>query len=69
MSIYRSEVPLVHLRNISKHFGEGETRLGLAGVDKDEAKRRAIELLEYLEVGHRKDAMPVPSSKRPRSSP
>jgi len=33
--------------------------LSLAGFDKDEAKRRAIELLEYLEVGHRKDAMPA----------
>ena len=33
--------------------------LSLAGYDKDEAKRRAIELLDYLEVGHRKDAMPA----------
>ncbi|MCC3306808.1 ABC transporter ATP-binding protein [Sneathiella sp. HT1-7] len=33
--------------------------LSLAGFDKDESKRRAIELLEYLEVGHRKDAMPA----------
>ena len=33
--------------------------LSLAGFDKDEAKRRAIELLEYLEVGHRKDALPA----------
>lgn len=33
--------------------------LSLAGLDRDEAKRRAIELLDYLEVGHRKDAMPA----------
>ncbi len=33
--------------------------LSLAGFDKDESKRRAIELLDYLEVGHRKDAMPA----------
>lgn len=33
--------------------------LSLAGFDKDGAKRRAIELLDYLEVGHRKDAMPA----------
>lgn len=33
--------------------------LHLAGCDKVESKRRAIELLDYLEVGHRKDAMPA----------
>ncbi len=33
--------------------------LNLAGYDKDESKRRAIELLDYLEVGHRKDSMPA----------
>ncbi|MCC3306771.1 ABC transporter ATP-binding protein [Sneathiella sp. HT1-7] len=33
--------------------------LSLAGFDKDDSKRRAIELLDYLEVGHRKDAMPA----------
>lgn len=33
--------------------------LNLAGVDTDESKRRAIELLDYLEVGHRKDSMPA----------
>ena len=33
--------------------------LSLAGFDKDEAQRRAVELLNYLEVGHRKDAMPA----------
>ena len=33
--------------------------LGLAGLDPAEARRRAVELLEYLEVGHRKDAMPA----------
>lgn len=146
-----SEIPLVHVRNISKHFGEGETRvdalrdvslevragqvvallgpsgsgkttllniigcilepssgwvsldgevvydgrwlrsdlrklrlekvgfifqfhnllpflnstdnvavvLSLAGFDTAESKRRAVELLDYLEVGHRKDAMPA----------
>ncbi len=151
MSASQGEMPLVHVRNVSKHFGEGETRvdalrdvslkvhpgevvallgpsgsgkttllnvigcivepssgwvsldgevvydgrwlrsdlrrlrlekigfifqfhnllpflnctenvavvLSLAGFDKDESKRRAIELLEYLEVGHRKDAMPA----------
>lgn len=151
MSNSNSEQPLVHVRNVSKHFGEGETRvdalrdvslevhpgevvallgpsgsgkttllnvigcivepstgwlsldgevvydgrwlrsdlrklrlekvgfifqfhnllpflnstdnvavvLSLAGFDKDESKRRAIELLDYLEVGHRKDAMPA----------
>jgi putative ABC transport system ATP-binding protein len=32
--------------------------LQLAGVDMASARRRAIELLDYLEVGHRKDAMP-----------
>lgn len=151
MSTPQSEMPLVHVRNVSKHFGEGETRvdalrdvsmevhpgevvallgpsgsgkttllnvigcivepssgwvsldgevvydghwlrsdlrklrlekvgfifqfhnllpflnstdnvavvLSLAGFDKDEAKNRAIELLDYLEVGHRKEAMPA----------
>lgn len=33
--------------------------LNLAGFDTAEARRRAIELLDYLEVGHRKDAMPA----------
>jgi putative ABC transport system ATP-binding protein len=33
--------------------------LGLAGFDTAAAKRRAVELLDYLEVGHRKDAMPA----------
>ncbi|MEQ8354303.1 MAG: ABC transporter ATP-binding protein [Kiloniellaceae bacterium] len=33
--------------------------LSLAGCDAVEAKRRAVELLDYLEVGHRKDAMPA----------
>lgn len=33
--------------------------LSLAGFDKDQSTRRAIELLDYLEVGHRKDAMPA----------
>ena len=33
--------------------------LSLAGFDTAEAKRRAVELLDYLEVGHRKDAMPA----------
>jgi putative ABC transport system ATP-binding protein len=33
--------------------------LALAGYDTAEAKRRAAELLDYLEVGHRKDAMPA----------
>tara|TARA_R110002012_G_scaffold250260_3_gene427960 strand:- start:1782 stop:2489 length:708 start_codon:yes stop_codon:yes gene_type:complete len=151
MSNSQSEMPLVHVRNVSKHFGEGETRvdalrdvslevypgevvallgpsgsgkttllnvigcilepstgwlsldgevvydghwlrsdlrklrlekvgfifqfhnllpflnstdnvavvLSLAGFDTAESNRRAIELLDYLEVGHRKDAMPA----------
>ncbi|MCF8477704.1 MAG: ABC transporter ATP-binding protein [Pseudolabrys sp.] len=33
--------------------------LQLAGVDSASARRRAVELLNYLEVGHRKDAMPA----------
>ncbi|MDO5758130.1 MAG: ABC transporter ATP-binding protein [Rhodobacterales bacterium] len=33
--------------------------LKLAGKSTSEAQRRAIELLDYLEVGHRKDAMPA----------
>lgn len=33
--------------------------LSLAGFDRDESRRRAIELLDYLEVGHRKEAMPA----------
>lgn len=33
--------------------------LQLAGVDWTAARRRAIGLLDYLEVGHRKDAMPA----------
>ena len=33
--------------------------LDLAGFDAAKARNRAVELLEYLEVGHRKDAMPA----------
>lgn len=33
--------------------------LNLAGYDPAEARKRAVELLDYLEVGHRKDAMPA----------
>ena len=33
--------------------------LKMAGKSATEAQRRAVELLEYLEVGHRKDAMPA----------
>jgi len=33
--------------------------LSLAGFDTAESKHRATELLDYLEVGHRKDAMPA----------
>jgi putative ABC transport system ATP-binding protein len=33
--------------------------LHLAGCPKDDSKRRAIDLLEYLQVGHRKHAMPA----------
>jgi len=33
--------------------------LQLAGVDWVDARKRAVELLDYLEVGHRKDAMPA----------
>jgi putative ABC transport system ATP-binding protein len=33
--------------------------LQLAGVDSANARKRAIELLDYLEVGHRKDSMPA----------
>lgn len=33
--------------------------LGLAGVDAGTAKTRAVELLDYLEVGHRRHAMPA----------
>ena len=33
--------------------------LSLAGFDAAQSKRRAVELLDYLEVGHRKDAMPA----------
>ena len=33
--------------------------LYLAGYNTAQAKQRAVELLEYLEVGHRKDAMPA----------
>jgi len=33
--------------------------LHLAGVDAAAARKRAIELLDYLEVGHRKHAMPA----------
>jgi putative ABC transport system ATP-binding protein len=32
--------------------------LHLAGVGRDEASKRAVELLDYLQVGHRKQAMP-----------
>ena len=33
--------------------------LNLAGLDAAESKRRAVELLDYLEFGHRKDVMPA----------
>lgn len=33
--------------------------LALAGLAEKEARRRAIELLDYLDVGHRRDAMPA----------
>ena len=33
--------------------------LSLAGFDGVESKRRAVELLDYLEVGHRKNAFPA----------
>jgi putative ABC transport system ATP-binding protein len=33
--------------------------LQLAGIDSANARKRAVELLDYLEVGHRKDAMPA----------
>jgi putative ABC transport system ATP-binding protein len=33
--------------------------LNLAGYNSEEAKKRAVELLDYLEVGHRKEAMPA----------
>jgi len=33
--------------------------LQLAGVDAAAARERAVELLDYLEVGHRRDAMPA----------
>lgn len=33
--------------------------LQLAGIDSANARKRAVELLDYLEVGHRKDAMPT----------
>lgn len=33
--------------------------LQLAGVDWANARKRAVELLDYLEVGHRKDSMPA----------
>lgn len=33
--------------------------LGLAGFDTAQSKCRAVELLDYLEIGHRKDAMPA----------
>jgi putative ABC transport system ATP-binding protein len=33
--------------------------LQLAGVDRAAARRRAVELLDYLEIGHRKNAMPA----------
>ena len=33
--------------------------LSLAGFSKSAARKRAVELLDYLEVGHRRDAMPA----------
>lgn len=33
--------------------------LDLAGFSREDGQRRAIELLDYLEVGHRKDAFPA----------
>lgn len=33
--------------------------LDLAGATREESRRRAVELLDYLEVGHRKAAMPA----------
>lgn len=33
--------------------------LSLAGFDAADARKRAVELLDYLEVAHRKDAMPA----------
>jgi putative ABC transport system ATP-binding protein len=33
--------------------------LHLAGFSKEDAKQRAVDLLEYLQVGHRKHAMPA----------
>jgi len=33
--------------------------LDLAGFDAEAARRRAVELIDYLEVGHRKHAMPA----------
>ncbi len=33
--------------------------LSLAGFSKTAARKRAVELLDYLEVGHRRDAMPA----------
>jgi putative ABC transport system ATP-binding protein len=33
--------------------------LHLAGCSRDDAKRRAVDLLDYLQVGHRKHAMPA----------
>jgi putative ABC transport system ATP-binding protein len=33
--------------------------LQLAGVEAEEARVRAINLLDYLEVGHRRSAMPA----------
>jgi len=33
--------------------------LELAGRSAAEARRRALELLDYLEIGHRRDAMPA----------
>ncbi|MCB1990975.1 MAG: ATP-binding cassette domain-containing protein, partial [Geminicoccaceae bacterium] len=33
--------------------------LSLAGLGTAAARRRAVELLDYLEVGHRRDAMPA----------
>lgn len=33
--------------------------LRLAGVDSATARKKAVEILDYLEIGHRKDAMPA----------
>jgi putative ABC transport system ATP-binding protein len=33
--------------------------LGLAGLDSGEARKRAVDLLDYLEVGNRRNAFPA----------